>query len=89
LIQAGNSVSFSFKSLSKFGLTGMVIGKDFDGDDPVEMGVAGAVYLTHSSRTGAGENLIRAQTSARHDFHGHVSAEYSAVKWLLGRQKDD
>ena len=76
MIQTGNGSRFALEALAKLLPARVVVWKDFDGDDAVETRIAGAIHLTHSSRSNAGENFVGTQTLASRGRHS------SLVKWV-------
>ena len=59
MIQAGNRPSFALESLSQFRTISKIRGQNLDGDNAVEVGIFGAVDLTHSARTDGREDFVR------------------------------
>ena len=72
VIQAGNGARLAFEPLAAFRLIGEMSGKNLDGDDPVQAGVAGAINLPHSPCAGRRDDFVRAETCVLHDAHHFV-----------------
>jgi hypothetical protein len=64
MIQAGDRFCFAIESLTQLGAVGEMSGKNFDGDDSIEAGIAGFINLAHSTRTDSGEDFVRAEFCA-------------------------
>jgi len=69
MVQAGDGASFALEALAQFGSIGKVIRKDFDGNGALQTRIAGAVHLTHPTRTNRGEDFIGPEALATEDRH--------------------
>jgi hypothetical protein len=54
-----------------------LLGKDLDGEVPLELRVARPVDLAHAPRAERGENLVLAQSHARGEAHLNVPTQMS------------
>ena len=58
MIQAGDGLCFALESLAQFGTVRKMSGKNLDGNDAIEAGIAGFINLAHSARTDSGEDFV-------------------------------
>ena len=70
MIERCKKLSLSLETHQLLSILRKLFGKNFDGDFPPELGVPGAVDLSHPTRTEGGEDLISTQLSVGSQWHG-------------------
>ncbi len=66
MIQGGQDLRFSLKSAHSLGIRGKLLGKDFQGDVPVQLGIGGPVHLSHPALAYLLKNLVMADGRTEH-----------------------
>ena len=70
VIERGRRFRFLLESVQTVGVSGNGGGQDFDGNVTRQARIASSIDLSHAPCTQEGDNLIRAQASARLQRHG-------------------
>src|SRR5690242_6578326 len=65
MIQRGQHLRFAFETSEALGVARESLWKDFDGHFAPELGIAGAIHLSHAALADLGENLVVTETSSR------------------------
>ena len=71
--QSRDTLCLALKTRAAIGITGNVIGKDFNRDRAIETGVPGFVDLPHAPGINKAEDLVRAEPRASGKGHGRAS----------------
>ena len=71
--ERGYRLRFAHEARQSDRILGHSLGKNLDGDDPVQPGVSRAVDFAHAARAEGGENFVRAKTSAIRERHAAKS----------------
>jgi hypothetical protein len=61
---------FTIEAFAELRIVGERLGKNLDGDCPIEAGVAGLVHLAHATGPKPGKDLVRAEAGACGNGHG-------------------
>ncbi len=70
MVERRNATRLLLEAMHSVGVGSNRLGKDFDGDEAVQPGVAGAIYLTHSAFANRREDLVRTEFCAHGQWHG-------------------
>ena len=86
VIQRREDLRLPLESSEAFRIAGEQLWKDFDRDVTIQLGVAGAIDLTHPADAEEGSDLVRAEASAR--LQRHWWLDYIArAQPLAGRRE--
>ena len=64
VVQAGDGLGLALEPLLEVGVSGDVLGEDFDGDGAVEAGVGGFVHFAHTACPDRSDDLVGAELRA-------------------------
>jgi hypothetical protein len=59
MVQARDRLCFALEPLAQFRPAGEMSGKNLEGDDSIEAGIAGFVHLAYSTHTDRRKNIVR------------------------------
>ena len=82
MIQRGEDLRFAAEAGQAFGVVGDTGEEHLDGDVALELGVARAVHLAHSTAPDEGQDFVRAESSAGSQGHSckRTAASYRSEK---------
>ena len=69
MIEGRNGTGFLLEAAQAIGIGGKGSGENFDGDDAIEAGVAGAINLAHTAGAERCKDFIRAEFRAAGERH--------------------
>src|ERR1700676_2103561 len=69
MVQAGDGLCFTVKTLAQFRAVGEMRGKNFDRHDAIEARIAGFVHFAHAARANLRDDFVRAKTCTGVDGH--------------------
>ena len=73
MIQRRQNLRFALESRESIRVVPDAIRKHLDGDRSLQIGIDGAIHLTHVAFAQHGDDFVGAESSARGERHGHLS----------------
>jgi hypothetical protein len=77
MIERRQHLGLTFKTHQTLGVSGQSFGQHLDGYFPIQPGVTGFVYFTHSAGANGRKNLVGTEFVACRERHGRDSAKFS------------
>jgi len=77
VVDARQQLRFAFEARHAPGVRGKSLGQHFDGDVAIQLGVAGAIYLSHAARADGGQDFVVTELLAGRKRHLVVRAKFS------------